>query len=814
MNKNPWKQPALRLGAVSLAAALTAGLLSPSASAAVNPVLDESYYGTLDYYGGLTEGSVVKSYRTNGNQTITDRGNYDEVVNLTDRTEPVVGDGAVTFSLGEDAPENFYFEGKTSQPFEEMPFRVSLSYRMNGVDTEPEDMAGQTGVGEVNLDVTPNTNASEYAQNNYVLMAMTVVRDRDILSLEAPGAQIQKIGDMDAVVYMVLPGEEQHFTLRIGTEDFSFGGFTFLVEPATLAQLDQIADLRAAKEDVEDSYDSITASINTILNSLDGLDSKLVGTANGLDQLNKGRGTLSAGKNRVYDEADKALASMTDVSESLSPVVEHLKTGKDALAETTEQLNSLSTTVDDLRPDLKDLKKSLSAVRGDLDDLNDVIQSGKQDTKKLSKLLDQLDKDLDDLQDDMRVVEKNTGSLSSALKDLKGLGGLEDMTANGMTADQLRDYHTKSEGIYQVCAGIAEKSSGYPTAPTDVTSYVGFVTENRNAVIDAAAQNAVKDLPLDQQSAAYAQAQAQYDAMLTKDNIEKLAYLYYNWDQGDKVSDQVDQMDTFNDMIGQANGSIGQVNQMVSAISKPTAALLDSLKTLTGNANDNLLSDSRDVLTTLKSLLDTANGYDSDALHSDLDAILQTADSLLGRTDVILEQSKALSDTVTKYEPNAQAALDDAVKQVNASVKLLDDLNSFTKTFENLMKAADPDLDQGAEKSLTGLSGSLRQMASGLGATDSVRRANSDIQGLIEDTWNEYTGEKNNMLNMDSQAEMVSLTSQENQSPNSVQLVLRTQEIKVDEDKNAEESSSHQKTTFWQRVARMFRDFAAIFTGD
>lgn len=783
MNKNHWKQPALRLGAASLAAALTAGLLAPSASAAVNPVLDESYYGTLDYYGGLTEGSVVKSYRTNGNQTITDRGTYDEVVNLTDRTEPVVGNGTVTFSLGEDAPENFYFEGKTSQPFEEMPFRVSLSYRMNGVDTEPEDMAGQTGVGEVNLDVTPNANASEYAKNNYVLMAMTVVRDRDILSLEAPGAQIQKIGDMDAVVYMVLPGEERHFTLRIGTEDFSFGGFTFLVEPATLAQLDQIADLRAAKEDVEDSYDSITASINTILNSLDGLDSKLVGTANGLDQLNKGRGTLSAGKNRVYDEADKALASMTDVSESLSPVVEHLKTGKDALAETTEQLNNLSTTVDDLRPDVKDLKKSLSAVREDLDDLNDVIQSGKQDTKKLSKLLDQLDKDLDDLQDDLREVEDNTGDLSDAMDTLSNtkLDGLGEMKPMGYTTEEIRQYYKISKMI------ASTDTSG---SIKDQDSYIDFVTANKEQII-----------------AAY----PEYASMFTDQNIVLLAKLYFEWDE---IEPQIKEAETFNSMLGDANDSISQVNKILSAVSKPTASLLKSLQTLTGNVNDNLLSDSRDVLTTLKSLLDSANGYDSDALHSDLDAILQTADSLLGRTDVILEQSKALSDTVTKYEPNAQAALDDAVKQVNASVKLLDDLNSFTKTFENLMKAADPDLDEGAEKSLTGLSGSLRQMASGLGATDSVRQANSDIQSLIEDTWNEYTGEKNNMLNMDSQAEMVSLTSQENQSPNSVQLVLRTQEIKVDEDQEAAEASQQQKTTFWQRVARMFRDFAAIFTGD
>ena len=399
-------------------------------------------------------------------------------------------------------------------------------------------------------------------------------------------------------------------------------------------------------------------------------------------------------------------------------------------------------------------------------------------------------------------MEDNTGSLSTALKNLKGMGSIEDMTADGLTADQLRDYHTKSEGIYQACAYVASQSSGALTAPTDTASYVQFVMTNTDAVSAVA-------------SGGDETAAAQYKAMLSdQSTVEKLAYLYYNWDQGDKVSDQVDQMDTFNGMIGQANGSIGQVNQMVSTISKPTAALLDSLKTLTGNANDNLLSDSRDVLTTMQSLLDSANGYDSDALHSNLDAILKTADSLLGKTDPLLEQSKALSDTVTKYEPDAQKSLDDAIKQVNASVKLLDDLNSFTKTFENLLKAADPDLDQGAEKSLTGLSGSLRQMASGLGATDTVRQANSDIQSLIEDKWDEYTGEKNNLLNMDSQAEMVSLTSEENQSPNSVQMILRTQEIKVDEDEANAASDHQQKTTFWQRVTRMFHDFAAIFTGD
>lgn len=814
--KNTWKTWGTRAGATSLSVLLLTSCLVPTASAAVSPVLDEAYYGTLDYFGDLTEGSVVKSYRTNGNTVISDTGAYDEVVNLTDRTEAQVEGDKVTFDLGENAPENFYFEGKTAAPFQEMPFTIQLSYRMNGVDTEPEDMAGQTGVGEVILDIYPNKNASEYARNNFALEAMTVFKDGDILSLEAPGAQVQKVGDMDAVLYMVLPGEEQHFTLRVGSEDFAFNGFTFLIQPVTLTQMDQIADLREAKEEVEDSYDAITDSINTILNSLDGMDSKLRNTADGLDQLNKGRGTLSAGKHWVYDEADQALASMTNLSQSLTPVVGHLKTAKDALAETNEKLTTLSDTVDGLRPDVKDLKSSLSAVRKDLDDLNTVIQNGKDDTKKLSKILGYLEDDLDDLRDDLDTVGDRTGDLSDAMEKLsKEEIKVEEVTVQGHTPAEIREYHKKAVAIQQLCEGIAAQSGGQLQAPTDEASYVAFVLQNKDTIAQAAAKAETGyDPTTGENAAAFQAAYKEYSALLTEDHVKMLAYLCYNWEKDD-IDGQLSEAEQFNKLLGQASGSIHKLNEVIKNVSTPTAKLLNALKTLTQNANDGLLVDAQDTLSVMKSLLNNINDYDSDTLHKDLDTILQTTDSLLGRTDTILEQSKALSDTVTKYEPNAQEALDDAVTQVNASVKLLDDLNAFTRTFENLIKAADPDIDKGMDKSLTGLSSSLRQMASGLGATDSMRTANNTIQDLVEDKWDEYTGEKNNLLNMDSNAEMVSLTSEENQTPNSIQLVLRTQEIKVDEDAKATDEAANQpKLGFWGRVARMFRDFAAIFTGD
>lgn len=811
------------LGAGALAVLMTATVACPTALAA-KPVVDEAYYGTLDYYGTLTEGSVVKSYFTNGNSIIQDTGSYDSVENLTDRTEPTISGDKVTFDLGAEAPRNFYFEGVTRKPFDTMPFRVEISYRMNGVETDPEDMAGQTGVGEVQLDVYPNQAASEYQRNNFVMEAMTVLRDSDILSVEAEGGQLQKIGDLDMVLYAVLPGEEQHFTLRIGTEDFSFGGFTFLVQPATLAQLDMVADLRDAKDELEDSYHAITDSLDIILNSLDGLDSRLRSTARGLDQLDQARAALSAGKDQAYDEADRMLASMTALSDSLQPVVSHLQTTKTALSETTEKLNGLAQSADDLRPDLQDVKKSLGYVRDDLDDLSDMLRDAQDHADDIAAIMKKLESDLGTLQSDLNKVQKNTSDLSGFLSAASkaDLGGSE-ITIMGHTTDEVRKSKEQSKGIYLVCEAL-----GLADDIKDEDSYVEVVSNNRDTIINALAKQQTdtimssddyKDLDPEEYQAAYkavfAECQKAYAEQLTDENIQLLATLFYYKDKD--LEDQLAQVDQFNKLLKLANGDIEKAKKAFKDITGVSADLMGNLSTLMTNANgsNGLIGHSQDLLKELRLMLEDASEYDFDALTEDTSAALKSAENLIGTTDTIIEQTVDLTNTVTKYEPDAQASLDDAIVQVNAAVQLLADLNRFTTTVENLMKSADPDLDQGTQLALEGLSSTLRQMAAGLGATPSIRRANESIQTLVEDKWNEYTGEKNNALNMDSQATKVSLTSEQNQSPNSIQIVLRSQEIKVPEDqKDADDGDQQVKTTFWQRVARMFHDLAAIFTGD
>lgn len=955
-----------RIGAAALSLALAVSLL-PMVRAA-DPIVDESYYGTLDYYGALTEGSVVKSYRLNGNTDLADIGSYTEVNNLTDRTEPVIEGDRVTFHLTDDSLKSFYFEGKTDKPFREMPFLISISYRMNGVETDAGDMAGQTGLAEITLDVRPNPLASAYQRNNFALEAAAVLKDSDLLSIEAPGGQLQKVGDLDTALFLVLPGETRSFTLRIGAEDFSFPGFTFMIQPATLAQLDQIKELKEAKEELEDAAKDLSDSLDTILTSLEGMDGDLRRTAAGLEQLDRARATISSGKARVYDKADRTLASLTDLTESLRPAVEHIKTSKEALAESAQQLAVLTESVDGLRPELQDLRADLTDLRTDMNGLHDTLEllqsdgrtaeaqlgllSGdlgelklrvedfKDDTdaiardlNTLSRDLDSVSDDLDDLQQDLKRVSTRTGDLRNSVSSLKGLDARLNTIDSIPIGDtsyspaEIRSAKTQMDGvpatdttervpgIYDICVALGYDDSAHLLLLNKELALTQFIMTNAEAITmaivrndpeqqaameqgvaeameqalpAAAAQAAAQKMEalypdLSPDSDAYAAAyQAVYQAVLAdedfqdqvraqvingaqaqaldrsgldrEDRAQMLSLLHYQWDAGVNISRQLDNLERFNSFITTGNARIDDFNKSLASLTASTASLLLALEDLMDDVDSNSVDNAQDILTdsqnllnssrsalldtrdtldtadnaltdtqallgTARTLIDRLTSYDIQTLNQHVNSLFDTGVSTVEKLDGIVEQTAQLSQTITDYEPDAQAALDDASLQVSNAVGLLEDLNSFSRSLEDLLKAAGPDLDQGAASSLRGLSSTLRRAADGLGTTSSVRRAKDSITRLVEDKWDEYTGGENSLLNMDSQAEMVSLTSPENPAPNTITLVLRSQEIKAEDaaDETRSDGSGSQeqeKPGFWSRVGRMFHDFAAIFTGD
>ena len=420
------KRQLLRVGSCALSALMVLGSIPAAAIGdGVTATYDEAYYAMTDYYGNLTDGSVVKSYRTNGIATLTDYGDYDEIINLTDGTVPARNGGMTTFRLDEKAlPGTFYFEGKTTKPFQQLPWTISMSYTLNGVPTKAEDLAGQAGVVEIRLDIVPNGRASEYARNNYTLEAMAIFNQDDILSLEAPGAQVQLIGNLRAVLFIGLPGEECHYTIRVGSEDFSFGGMTFLMVPATLSQLEEIAKLSERKDDLEDNYNKLSGSIDSLLDAMTAMTGSLNASANGLEQLNKARGIFSDGKGVIYSGTDALREDLSNLADVLEPVEGQIETLSKTISDSKSTLRSMTNTVSDLKGDLKDVE---SAPR-DLED-------GTGDARKVFSALGSLRKSLKALQEALGGTVKDTSDKLDETID-------KNQNVGSTTVNQVKEAHS------------------------------------------------------------------------------------------------------------------------------------------------------------------------------------------------------------------------------------------------------------------------------------------------------------------------------------------------------------------------------------
>lgn len=443
----------------TLAAVMTASAGIASFGAAGVPVCDEAMYVTMDPYGGISEASVVKSYELHGAREITDRGTYQAVHNMTGMEKPEVDGDTVIFRLLEE-PENdrFYFEGRM-EPEEvsgTLPWDITVSYRLNGVERRLEELAHEKGVLKISIDAVPNAGTSEYFRNNMTMEIAAVVDMDQNLSVEAPGAQIQSIGSMKTVLFMVMPGEEQHFELEIGSNDLEFSGLLFLMAPVTISQLERLEDLRKARDTVKDSADAIGDSLDVILDSLDGLQGGLGSTVEGLGQLDRSRQILSDAKGGIYVDADQALALLKELSDRGIPFPAYVEEARKALEDMNGELNAMNTSVQALDDQLESLGYGLKHVTMDLNDTADLLYDTRHDVGDLEDGLARLRKDLEELKEKKEAVRKRVAELKKVIARLKELQ--EQIQGHGDVlgiSDQERE--ELMEQLSGFCGGFADE---------------------------------------------------------------------------------------------------------------------------------------------------------------------------------------------------------------------------------------------------------------------------------------------------------------------------------------------------------------------
>lgn len=973
------KRQLLRVGSCALSALMVLGSIPAAAIGdGVTATYDEAYYAMTDYYGNLTDGSVVKSYRTNGIATLTDYGDYDEIINLTDGTMPARNGGMTTFRLDEKAlPGTFYFEGKTTKPFQQLPWTISMSYTLNGVPTKAEDLAGQAGVVEIRLDIVPNERASEYARNNYTLEAMAIFNQDDILSLEAPGAQVQLIGNLRAVLFLGLPGEECHYTIRVGSEDFAFGGMTFLMVPATLSQLEEIAKLSERKDDLEDNYNKLSGSMDSLLDAMTAMTGSLNASANGLEQLNKARGIFSDGKGVIYSGTDALREDLSNLADVLEPVEGQIETLSKTISDSKSTLRSMTNTVSDLKGDLKDVDSALRDLEdgtGDVRKVFSALGSLRESLKNLQKALGGTVKDTTDKINESIDKNQNIGSVTVAqVKEAHSAYVADRQTYFAIILK--KQGSTDAAGTAKNAAAKVQQNESVAALETELAIYKGKLEAAKSSLATAQGElqklkesgvgdddprvitlnENIKELEagikkleagIEQlegvialETAYQAKAQMTFQqfcqqvlgqSAATAKQMNDLWLVYASGkveggdtpDQGGTLSgallhndpeDSPEKDTSGGDSAPSGDHSDGSSEKTPDGSgSESTGGTAEGSSTDTGNGSGtgdsgaqnppdspnteengsantgsgensgenngggsqkdptgapnppdpenpgtetepdaplppsesvggavvDLISGGLDsamaeIAKLQKSLADVMNRLKdpTSQVISDLSALcgrIENLSSLLNSAEDlsaairhssadlrdILDDVEDLQDILDDYEPVLQDTLKTVSSLSASAIKTIRDTQGLISDTEALMKSTGATLDDGTKQTLEGLAAVLRSTAKTMGTAGQIKDAKSSICDIIEDTWDEYTGDVNNLLLMDATAEAVSLTDSRNPSPESIQILIRTQEITMpDEDETEAEAAAEVQTTFWGRVAQMFKDFWAAITG-
>lgn len=729
--------------AAVLAAVVTAGNapLSYGAPAAVET--DETMYVNLDVYGKAQKVNVVKSCSLNGVTDFTDYGNYLAVENMSTQDEPQLGEGEVVWKLPPDRRERFYYKCTLDQEQTALPWNFDVSYKLNGVPTDGEKLAGASGLVEIHIKAEPNEQADLYYRNNMLLLVAVPVDMSKCFSVEAEGSQTQNMGELTAVVFTALPGEEGDYTVRIGSDSFETTGVIMAMTPGTVEDLEHIKDLKEAKDTWQDAGDELYDSLEQMAQSIEDMRGGVDQMQSGLNAAENARQKWSSSKDAILAGNDRSLESLRAMSGQLETLVPHLQTAKEeaeivhksmgdivgTLGEMQEPLGKLYTRLRNIKSSTASMGEQLPDLRDDLGYLIETNASFQVQTTEALEALGQLIGELEEYDDEALEIEVPEIEIPEA----QGEEELEEPEASepeGSEKPEESEEQEKPEG------------SEEPEAP------------------DASEPEKDENLEINEPENENTGSQTISRAVVPKAQIEKREVPF----------------------VASSGSQLQQLMQMLRKIDK----------------------DSRKFTQTAGNLME------------DISDSAQYSADLVDNMDFLIEDLTALHDSLDTYYPDLQSALDDMSALTERTTEALNSTTDTLTLVQNTLKASSDEMDVAAKDSLMASMELLNKSLNVLDSTAGIRRAGRTMKDVIDSQLDKFDTE-NRFLFMDPDAEKVSFTSSKNPEPRTLQVVLRTDEISLENEEHktldveTEEPEVSPLKRMWNVLVKMWRSLVDIF---
>ena len=484
-----------------------------------------------------------------------------------------------------------------------------------------------------------------------------------------------------------------------------------------------------------------------------------------LEQMAKSVESMRDGINQVQSGVSSAESARQKWSASKDSIL----TGND---QTLESLTALSAQLETLVPHLQTAKDAAETVHNSMGDIVNTMGDMQEPLRKMYNRLrnissssQSLGEQLDDVRDDMAWLIQNNAQFqvqtTTILEVLPGLiEDLQDYDVLDFDLDDLEDEDTRS---------IADDPEPEKDSTTD--SGVNTVQEDKNTGDASGEASDGKDTASEKDSGTA-------NAEDSKDN-------------GDAGSDT-----EATQILSRAHIEKHEVPLLTASFSVDLVTLYKMLSKID--------KDSREFTQTASSLMDNVG-----------DAAQYGAD-LTDSMDLMIEDLTALHDSLDMYYPDLQASLDDLSELVNRTTDAMNKGVATLTIVQNTLKATSGDIDDAAKNSLRGSMELLDKSLNILDSTTGVRTAGRTMKDVMDEQLDKFDTD-NRFLFIDPSEDKVSFTSDKNPAPKTLQVVLRTDEISLDDEEHKETDAETEKVNegplkrMWNVLVQMWQAIISIF---
>ena len=832
-----YKRAAAMVLAVAVPAGAGAG--SPPVWGAEKTVkTDETMYVNLDCYGQASAVNVVKGCSLNGIYSFTDYGNYLGVENMSSMDAPVIQGDQVQWNLSGDQTGRFYYKCAMDPASVELPWTFDVSYKRNGVPVNADELAGASGLVEIHIQAQPNERARIYYRDNMLLTVAVPVDMSECYSVEAEGSQTQSIGDTTAVVFTALPGEEGDYKIRIGTDSFETTGVVFAMFPGTAEDLEHIKDLKEAKDTWQDAGDTLYDSLEQMAKSVEDMRDGVQMAQSGTAAAERARQTWSGAKDGILSGNDQAIASLSALSAQVEAMVPHLETAKETAEVIHSSMNDVVTTLGEMQEPLRKLHTRLRGIKSGASSAAENLPELEREMEALLALdarlqaneqlilsgVSGLQTALADLEADYEEERKEErqesripsagGSDSRSESAAETIPDTDSQTENGdaeskdTEAEDTEAGNTvggESSAEAGDSAGGGSSAEAGDSAGGESSAEAGD-SANSGTAADAEESGAPEDGGGAEGSDAPEAGADPADSQTPADNVSSDAS---SSQQGDSLS---------------SSATLSRA-QEARYLSEPKAHRIRKevpMVTAPEDGSSYSMAEVAELLQQKMEALEAVAGRSRSLARSMSNLLDDTADAaeysqdLVDNLDFLIEDLTALNDSLDMYYPDMQEALDDSARLAEGTAQALNSGVSLMTILQNTLRDSSEDMDQAARDSLAAGMELLDKSLGILDSTEAMRRAGRIMKDVADQELNKFDTE-NRFLFMDPSAPKESFTSDKNPEPNTIQIVLRTDEISLEDE---EEKPSDVETAaetqgplarMWNVLVKMWQAITNIF---